>query len=106
MAARWKVPLPKLTDMALLEVENIRRSFGGLVALDHVTFKVMPEMNMLHPRSGFDKQFPKFRTLVEQVSQTTDFEARKKIFDEYSNRFTLGKMVVHSENLLVWDFIS
>jgi branched-chain amino acid transport system ATP-binding protein len=27
--------------MALLEVENIRRSFGGLVALDRVTFKVM-----------------------------------------------------------------
>ena len=26
--------------MALLEVENVRRSFGGLVALDRVTFKV------------------------------------------------------------------
>jgi branched-chain amino acid transport system ATP-binding protein len=28
--------------MALLEVENVRRSFGGVVALDKVTFKVEP----------------------------------------------------------------
>ena len=28
--------------MALLEVENIRRSFGGLVAVDKVSFKVLP----------------------------------------------------------------
>ncbi len=31
---------PAFTDMAFLEVENVRRSFGGLVALDRVSFTV------------------------------------------------------------------
>ena len=33
METRWNVSRALLPDMALLEVENIRRSFGGLLAL-------------------------------------------------------------------------